>query len=141
MTYIILAFVDALLLAYSIITYIVVVVKGAWCFTNENKDYPYTQEMVDDPETYPYASDPEPRNIHLEVQTVMLIVLGAISINLLSDMAKAFVKIDTGLKRIVVNALKITHILTLGALIYMTYLRYCRAGVVCSCDVYPLPSD
>ena len=39
------------------------------------------------------------------------------------------------------KVLKITQILTLGANIYMTKLRFSRAGVVCSCDVYPLPDD
>ena len=50
-------------------------------------------------------------------------------------------KIDTGFKRKVVNTLKVTHIFTLGALVYGTFVRFSREGEVCACNKYPLPSN
>ena len=54
--------------------------------------------MVDDPVTYPYASTPEPENVHVEVKIVLHIFFVTFVINLLSDTAKIFMKIDTGFK-------------------------------------------
>ena len=79
--------------------------------------------------------------MHNEVKFVLLIFLLAFTINLISDAAKICLKIDTGCKRRIVNSLKVTHILTLGALVYGTIVRFSRAGQVCSCTKYPLPSD
>ena len=39
------------------------------------------------------------------------------------------------------NTLKVTHIFTLGALVYGTYIRFSRDGLVCSCNVYPIPES
>ena len=56
--------IDSLLLLYDIVASIIISENGADCYINENKTFPYTQEMVDDPEKFPYASDPKPYNIH-----------------------------------------------------------------------------
>ena len=128
MTYGILVLADSLLLAYTIVTYVVVIVWGADCFVNDNKNYPYTDAMVEDPDKYDYASDPKPQNVHNEVKTVIIIFLLAISVNLLSDAAKICIRIDTGRKRRIVNTLKVTHIFTVAALAYGTYVHFSRLG-------------
>ena len=128
MTYGILVLIDSLLLTYAIITFVLVIGLGSDCYVNENKDYPYTQEMVDHPKDYDYVSDPVPQNVHNHVRTVLIIFIVAFTINLMSDAAKICIKIDTGFKRKVANTLKVTHILTLGALIFGTWFRYSRDG-------------
>ena len=64
MTYLVAVAIDSLLLIYDIIASIIISEKGADCYINENKNFPYTQAMVDDPDKFPYASDPKPYNIH-----------------------------------------------------------------------------
>ena len=41
--------------------------------------------MIDDPENFPYASDPEPSNVHYEVKSVLLIFGMAFLLNIISD--------------------------------------------------------
>ena len=52
--------IDSLLLIYDIVASIIISQNGAYCYINDNKNFPYTRAMVDDPDKFPYASDPAP---------------------------------------------------------------------------------
>ena len=93
--------------------------------------------MIDDPENFPYASDPEPTNVHYEVKTVLLVFGFAFLLNIISDGLKLCIPIDTGCKRTTVNVLKGTHILTILALCYGTWVWHSPGGKICSCRYYP----
>ena len=94
--------------------------------------------MVDDPDKFPYASDPEPINVHFEIKTLLTIFGIAFVLNIISDILKLCIPIDTGCRRKLVNVLKGTHIFTLLAMCYGTYVWFSRAGKICSCRVYPI---
>ena len=108
---------------------------GNSCWINDNYDWPYTSAMVDDPDEtkFEYAKDPAPINVHYEVKVVMVIFLIAFVLNIVSDALKLFSPIDTGCKRHLVNALKGTHIFTILANCYGTYVSFSHSGAVCSC--------
>ena len=96
--------------------------------------------MVNDEneEKFKYAKDPAPVNVHYEVKGVMVIFLVAFVLNIISDALKLFIPIDTGFKRKLVNALKGTHIFTILANCYGTYVSFSHSGEVCSCRHYKI---
>lgn len=71
LTFIFLAVIDAIFVIYSILMYWAVTENGSECYVNANHDWPYSQAMVDDPLTYPFASEPTPVNVVGEMRTVV----------------------------------------------------------------------
>ena len=99
LTYLVAVVIDSLLFVYNTVAFIIVQEKGADCYINENKNFPYTRAMIDDPENFSYASDPKPANVHYEVKTVLLVFGVAFLLNIISDGLKLCIPIDTGCKR------------------------------------------
>ena len=132
--YIALVVLDIILIIYNIIAWVRVSDNGNSCWINDNYDFPYTTKMVEDPDKFGYASDPEPRNVQYEIKTTLLAFGLAFFLNLISDSLKLCIPIDTGFKRKLVNVLKGTHLLTLLAMIYGLYIWFSPAGKICSCD-------